>query len=83
MPTIGKAAAKARISIDAVRFYERAGLLKKAARTPGQGAGIFIGGNRRIAGSQCRAGAGPLCVRQSAVSPYSFIRIREKKYGHI
>jgi MerR family copper efflux transcriptional regulator len=33
MLTIGKAAAQAGISIDTVRFYERAGLLKKTMRT--------------------------------------------------
>jgi DNA-binding transcriptional MerR regulator len=31
---IGKLAAAAGVGIDTVRFYERAGLLKKAARTP-------------------------------------------------
>ncbi|BBA35795.1 transcriptional regulator, MerR family [Methylocaldum marinum] len=33
MLTIGKVAARAGISIDTVRFYERSGLLKKADRT--------------------------------------------------
>lgn len=33
MHTIGKAAARAGVGIDTVRFYERTGLLKKAART--------------------------------------------------
>ena len=32
--TIGKLAAAAGVGVDTVRFYERAGLLKKAARTP-------------------------------------------------
>lgn len=32
--TIGRLAAAAGVSIDTVRFYERAGLLKKPARTP-------------------------------------------------
>jgi Hg(II)-responsive transcriptional regulator len=32
--TIGKLAAAAGVGIDTVRFYEHAGLLKKAARTP-------------------------------------------------
>jgi Hg(II)-responsive transcriptional regulator len=32
--TIGKLAAAAGVGIDTVRFYERAGLLKKASRTP-------------------------------------------------
>lgn len=32
--TIGKLAAAAGVGIDTVRFYERAGLLKKPARTP-------------------------------------------------
>ena len=32
--TIGKLAATAGVGVDTVRFYERAGLLKKPARTP-------------------------------------------------
>ena len=32
--TIGKLAAAAGVGVDTVRFYERAGLLKKPARTP-------------------------------------------------